>query len=112
MVRLIERKELRAKLDRRDAFTLVMFMDSWHYEACHIPGSIVIATKEEAFRRLRKDEEIVLYCSDAACFASGAAAQALERAGYTNVWHYKGGLEDWQSAGYPVEGTMVPGRRA
>lgn len=112
MVRLIDREQLKAKLDRRDLFKLVMFMDRWHFEACHIPGSLLATTKEEAFAQLRRDEEIVVYCSEDACFASGAAAKTLERAGYTNVWHYKGGLEDWEAAGYPLEGTMAPPTKA
>ena len=107
MVRLIRRDELKAKLDRGHLFKLVMFMDQWHYDACHIPGSILATTKADAIKMLRRDEEIVVYCSDDACYASGAAAQMMEREGYTDVRHYKGGLEDWMAAGYPLEGTMV-----
>ena len=58
---------------------------------------------------LRKDEEIVVYCSDDACYASRAAADFLERTGYEKVSHYPGGLHDWSAAGYPLEGSMVSG---
>jgi len=109
MVRTITREELKAKLDRREEFRLCMALSEWLYEACHIPGSILIPTTAIALRQLRRDEEIVMYCSDTACFSSGAAAAALERAGYQRVWHYPGGLRDWNEAGYPLEGTDVPG---
>jgi predicted ATPase len=46
------------------------------------------------------DEELVLY-------ASTSFGQLLERHGYTHVLHYAGGLEDWEQAGYPLEGQWV-----
>lgn len=107
MVQIFTRDELKAKLDRKDVFQLVMAMDQWHYEACRIPGSILLADKRDAGRVLRKDQETVVYCSDDACYASRAAADFLERSGYTKVGHYPGGLHDWSAAGYPLEGTMI-----
>lgn len=107
MVQIINREELKAKLDRRDAFQLVMAMDEWHFEACRIPGSVLLSDKRNAEKILRKEREIVVYCSDDACFASRAVADFLERSGYENVGHYPGGLHDWLAAGYPFEGTMV-----
>ncbi len=107
MVKIIEREELKAKLDRGDAFQLVMAMDEWHFEACRIPGSVLLTNKRDAGKVLRKDREIVVYCSDDACFASRAVAEHLERSGYPDVGHYPGGLHDWMNAGYPLEGTMA-----
>ena len=109
MVRIITREELKTKLDQRNVFQLVMAMDQWHFEACRIPGSVLLSNKRDAEKLLRKDEEIVVYCSDDACFASRAVADFLERAGYEKVGHYPGGLHDWTAAGYPLEGTMITG---
>ena len=107
MVQIFTREDLKAKLDRKDVFQLVMAMDQWHYEACRIPGSILLADKRDAGRVLRKDVEAIVYCSDDACYASRAAADFLEKTGYTKVGHYPGGLHDWSTAGYPLEGTMI-----
>ena len=60
MVRIFTRDELKAKLDRKEAFQLVMAMDQWHYEACRIPGSILLADKRDASRVLRKDRETIV----------------------------------------------------
>lgn len=109
MVQIITRDQLKEKLDRREAFQLVMAMDEWHFEACRIPGSILLSNKRNAGKLLRKDREIVVYCSDDACYASRAVADFLERSGYENVGHYPGGLHDWSAAGYPLEGTMISG---
>lgn len=107
MVRIVDREELKAKLDRREAFQLVMAMDEWHYEACRIPGSLLLSNKRDAEKILRKDQETIVYCSDDACFASRVVADFLERTGFRNVGHYEAGLHDWLNAGYPLEGTMV-----
>lgn len=57
-----------------------------------------------------KEDEIVVYCSDANCIASRALGQFLERNGYTHVLHFAGGLQEWEQAGYPLEGTWVQGQ--
>ncbi|MFL5706963.1 MAG: rhodanese-like domain-containing protein [Ktedonobacteraceae bacterium] len=65
------------------------------------------ATTREALQSLKKEDEIVVYCSDENCFASRALGQLLEREGYAHVLHYAGGLADWEQAGYPFEGEWV-----
>ena len=107
MVQLITGRELKKKLDRGDRFKLVMAMDQWHFESCRIPGSVLVPGKKDALKLLGKDEEIVVYCSDDACFTSRAVADFLGRSGYEKVVHYPGGLHDWMDAGYPLEGSMI-----
>ncbi len=106
-MKTINREELKQKLDRKEDFRLVMALAEWAYQAKHIPGSIHFATMKEALQGLNKDDEIVVYCSDENCIASTALGQLLERNGYSRVLHYSGGLQDWEQAGYPLEGTWV-----
>jgi rhodanese-related sulfurtransferase len=106
-MKTISREELKQKLDRKENFRLVMALADWAYEAKHIPGSIHFATMKEAIQSLNKNDEIVVYCSDENCIASTALGQLLEHNGYSHVLHYKGGLRDWEQAGYPLEGTWV-----
>jgi rhodanese-related sulfurtransferase len=77
------------------------------YEAKHIPGSLHFDRLEEARAALDPDEEIVLYCANPACPASVYAYRELERAGYRRLRRYAGGLEDWEAAGYPLEGLAI-----
>jgi len=107
MPKYIDRDELRRKIERGDRFQLAMALNEWHFEAARIPGSILVPTKQDALTKLRPEEEVVVYCSDASCYSSRLCVEALERAGYPNVWHYKGGLRDWMDAGFPLEGTMA-----
>jgi rhodanese-related sulfurtransferase len=50
------------------------------------------------------DSRIIVYCANFQCSASERAARLLEDAGYRRVFVYRGGIGDWQEAGYPVEG--------
>jgi rhodanese-related sulfurtransferase len=104
---LISREELKNKLDQGDDFKLVMVLGGWAYEMAHIPGSVTFDSPEEGLQNLSKDEEIVVYCSNPTCIASIAAYNILVSKGYLNVKRYAGGIEDWQAAGLPVEGTLV-----
>jgi 3-mercaptopyruvate sulfurtransferase SseA len=106
-MRTIGREELKQMLDRKDHFRLVMALGEWAYQAKHIPGSIHFATSREALQSLKKEDEIVVYCSDESCIASKALGQLLERNGYPHVLHFAGGLQEWEQAGYPLEGEWV-----
>ena len=106
-MKTIGHEELKQMLDRQDHFRLVIALSDWAYQAKHIPGSIHFATSRDALHALNKEDEIVVYCSDKNCIASRALGQLLERNGYTHVLHFAGGLEEWEQAGYPLEGEWV-----
>ena len=106
-MRLISALELKEKLDRGDPVKLVNALGDWEYRAAHIPGSLHFATPEEALRALGRDDEIVVHCSNPSCMASVALYQLLERNGYRNLRRFAGGLQEWQQAGYRLEGEMV-----
>ncbi len=106
-MKLIDREELKEKLDRRDDFKLVMVLGDSGFRAKHIPGSLNIAAPEVAKSELGPDDEIVVYCSGDSCPASKYAYQVLTEGGYRNVRRYAGGIDDWEEAGYPIEGEMV-----
>ena len=104
-MKTISREELKKKLDRGDDFKLVMTLGDLAFQAQHIPGSINISRMEDIGDNLDKNDEIVVYCSDQACIASQAAYKMLEKLGYENVRRFAGGLSDWSSARYPLEGN-------
>ena len=100
---LIGTEELKEKLDRGDDFKLVMVLGEWEYRAKHIPGSLRVSTVEEGAEALDPDDEIVLYDSGPYCVASRMAYRILKENGYQHVRRYAGGLEEWESAGHPLE---------
>ena len=104
---LIDREELKAKLDRGDEFKLVMTLTDWAFQAKHIPGSLSVTKAEDAAALLNKDDEIVVYCSDEKCIGSRVAYDQLTRGGYTNVRRYAGGISEWEEHGLPLEGEWA-----
>ena len=103
-VRTIARDELSHKLAARDPrFKLVMTLGDWEFRTKHIPGSLHFKDAAEMLATLRKDDEVVVYCTNPPCLASVAAYHRLEQEGYTNVRRYAGGIEDWEVAGLPLE---------
>jgi rhodanese-related sulfurtransferase len=104
---LIGRQELREKLNRAESIKLVLALGEWAYRAKHIPGSLRLDTLEEALEALDPDDEIVVYDSNPRCAASLQAHRVLKNLGYKRVRRYAGGLEDWEGAGYPLEGELV-----
>ena len=48
-----------------------------------------------------KNAKIVLYCRSGRM--SEIAAEKLVALGYTEIWHLKGGMVEWEQAGYELE---------
>ena len=106
-VRTISLAELRDKLARHAPLKLVMTLNEWAYRAKHIPSSLHFNNSDEMLAALKKDDEIVVYCSNVACLGSVAAYYFLVDHGYTNVRRFAGGLIEWEDAGLPLEGDWA-----
>jgi rhodanese-related sulfurtransferase len=113
MAKVITTEELKKKIDEGGDFYLVDVLSANSYEARHVPGAKNVPNGPEFLvqfeeqNKVAKDAEIIVYCASATCMASVQAADTLEKAGYTNVAHYKEGLAGWQNAGYKFEGEAA-----
>jgi len=101
------RDELKVKLDRGDAFNLVMTLGEFAFRGKHIPRSLNLHVPEDLLAKLDPQQETVVYCSDRLCPSSIMAYHFLDSRGYQKLWRYSGGLSDWEQAGYPLEGELV-----
>jgi rhodanese-related sulfurtransferase len=106
-IREITTEELVDKLSRDDQFKLVMTYHEWAFKSKRIPGSLNIHSEESAAELIKPSDEIVVYCVNRQCAASITAYHILETKGFTNLWRYAGGLEEWESAGLVLEGDAV-----
>lgn len=106
-IRTITREELKAKLGSGKPFKLIMALNQWAFDAKHIPGSIHFNSPDDLYSAVKKDDEVVVYCSNVDCLSSVALYRALVERGYRNVRRYSGGLMDWEDAGLPLKGSLV-----
>jgi len=106
-MKLISREELKEKLDKAENIKLVFALRVNQYRAKHIPGSVHFEKLDDALQALDKDDEIIVYCANPACPASILAYRYLIGHGFKNVRRFAGGLQEWEDAGYPLEGEGV-----
>ena len=106
-VATIDREELKAKLENGEPIKLMMALNRWAFDAKHIPGSLHFDDPEDLYSSLRKDDEIIVYCSNIDCLSSVALYRALVERSYRSVRRYAGGLLDWEEAGLTLEGSSV-----
>lgn len=102
----ITRDVLKHMMDSRTDFVLIDARGHESYEKEHIPGAISLPSDHiggHLLRDLTKGRTYVTYCSGWKCEASTVAAKKLDKLGFKKVLEFKGGLEDWKSAGYPTE---------
>lgn len=115
MVRDILREELKEMMDGGESFVLINVLDPEDFENEHICGSINLPATtiaRDAVNLLNKNDTLVLYCTNTACTASSIAASKLDSLGFSDIWRYEGGIEDWKAAGYCVEGLAYKGKAA
>ncbi len=86
--------------------------DEWDFKEIHIKGAINIPAYKFSrsmadLKKLNKDDMIVVYCEDEYCDNGKSICDSLIDLMYKNVFLYKGGIDEWQFAQYPLEGTKV-----
>ena len=82
-------------------FVLINVLPKDHFNRQHIRTSVNVPHDRDDFTDQvesisgHKGRKIVVYCASFDCDASPNAAKKLEKAGFTNVYDYEGGTEDW-----------------
>ena len=90
---------------------MINVLDKASFDDCRIAGSTSVPFEGVAnfAQGLSKDTEIVVYCANYMCTASGQAALQLKEMGFTKVWAYEGGTAEWyqmkDQTRYPLEGS-------
>ncbi|HEX7172493.1 MAG TPA: rhodanese-like domain-containing protein [Candidatus Limnocylindria bacterium] len=108
----IDARELRERLASTgvDRPVLVNALAREAFEEARIPGSISIPAGDAlriAPDVLARDQPVIVYCSSRSCTASPTLAQKLVDIGFTDVTDFAGGVEEWERAGFPMQGTRV-----
>lgn len=105
-IKFISKEFLFEMMENKEKFKLVEVLPEDDYKKGHLPFAINIRVDklDDLAQQLLpdKNELIVVYCSNFICTASTGAARKLQSMGYTNVLDFKGGKQDWSSAGLPL----------
>lgn len=104
----INREALQLKMGNANDLMVVEVLPKASFQEFHIPGAINVPVGSEDFdERIQaaanKDDEVVVYCQNSDCDASPRAAEKMEKLGFTKVFDYEAGKDDWRDAGLPVE---------
>lgn len=79
------------------------------YHQAHIPKAVSLPVSEftqtydTVAGELKTDKSVVVYCTGHTCTDSSLLAKELYNKGIQEIFLYKGGIEEWESLGNPVE---------
>jgi len=78
------------------------------YQKGHIPDSLNLPNTETnplslAQHIKSKESPVLFYCNGVNCGRSVEACKIAVKAGYTNVYWFRGGIKEWEDKGFPVE---------
>jgi rhodanese-related sulfurtransferase len=94
-MRQISPHELKARLDRGEAPTLLDVREDWETKLARLDNALHIPIEEIEVRadELDPDDEIVVYCHQGV--RSAAVAQYLRQRGFAQAINLEGGLDLW-----------------
>jgi rhodanese-related sulfurtransferase len=110
VMKVITRKQLQQKINDKQKsnvndMTIINTLPEDQFAETRIPGAINIPEKDQQFvERVTSavgndmDAEIVVYCANRECKSSTNAAKKLDDAGFTHVFDYEEGAQDWRQA--------------
>jgi len=102
----------RGTVEKKKGVIVINVLDKELYDDCHIKGSMSMPfekVKQELPKLVDKDAEVVFYCSNYMCSASGESAKMAKELGFKKAYAYEGGTAEWYQKGYPVEGSCKQG---
>jgi rhodanese-related sulfurtransferase len=102
----VDAAKAKALFDKGVVFIDVRKNSDW--DAGRVPGAQHIELKKKYSETtlagaVTKDQEVVIYCNGPSCMRSSKACVKAVEWGYKKVYYFRGGLPEWQEAGYPVE---------
>lgn len=107
----IDRNNLQASLKTNPDLVLIEVLDEDEFKNFHLPYSVNIPLNKDFEANVTaavpdKDKPVVVYCKDKGCDASEKAAKRIEVLGYSVVYDYEEGKDDWKDAGLPIASNV------
>ena len=78
------------------------------YDKGHLPEVVRIKNTDVTADTLAaaiptKESPVAFYCNGETCPRSADAATKAAAEGYSNLYWFRGGIEEWKTKGYPLE---------
>lgn len=111
-MREIDVKGVSDKLRTDMNVNILNVLDKKSFDEEHIPGSLNVPLDnrnfiEEVEKKIKdKAACVIVYCSGPECHASLQAGKRLEEAGFSNILHFKGGMEEWKKSDEEVKSSF------
>lgn len=88
-------RDLKAKMDSNEVFTLIDVREPYEYEIARIEGSrlIPLGDLESRVNELPRHQPLVLHCHSGG--RSEHAVRLLQEAGFENAFNLEGGIDAW-----------------
>lgn len=104
--RQVAADELKSWYDQKKEMVVLDARSKPYFDGTLLPLAkwVPVDSSEETIKSTipSKDSLVVVYCAGVKCPASGWLYDKLTAMGYTNVYEYHGGLDDWMSKGFPT----------
>jgi rhodanese-related sulfurtransferase len=105
----ITREEVQAKLQADERLVIVEALGPLYFDDAHLPGARNLPHDQvdELAATVLPDRDVlvIVYCSNTACQNSAVASRRLAELGYSKVYEYVEGKQDWIDAGLATERT-------
>lgn len=104
---MIDAYQLKNLMDNNPDLLVINVLTDAYYQQCHIKGSIniPIASMLEKMSGFDKDKEIVIYGASHQCHQCQDASLLLQDLGFTYLYLYEGGMQDWIEKRFETVGT-------
>lgn len=103
---LIHADELKSWLDQKKPLCVLDARSQPYFDGRLLPNAkwLSCETGESDITSLNipKDVDVVVYCANVHCPASRILSEKLLSMGYTHVYEYPEGIDDWSNRGYPI----------
>lgn len=103
------------KAESKKGLIVINVLEKEFYDDCHIKGSIsvpfgqedsFIAALEKKYGNNKDEIEVVVYCSNYMCSASGSITKKMISKGFKAL-AYEAGMADWYAQGLPSDGQCA-----
>jgi rhodanese-related sulfurtransferase len=97
-------EQLKGMMDSNKSIVLIDARSKPYFDGNLLPGAkwLPCDSTDDAITAALpvKDATIVVYCLNSHCPASNCLADKLAHMGYTNVYEFTGGIQDWIKQGF------------